>query len=178
MGPAADPTVVPAHVAEVAAGFRLAATRLVRRLRQESATGLPLSSFSALAIIDVRGPLSLGAVAELEGVTPPTVTRIVQRLENDGLVERSTDPDDKRVNYVRATTAGSTLLSRSRDRRNAWLAERLADLDPADLHAFERVAELAGLFVKDPRCDIPDDSAGRSDAADPATACTDGGGDR
>lgn len=140
-------------MAEIASGFRLAATRLVRRLRQEAATGLPLSSLSALAVIDARGPLSLGTLADLEGVTPPTVTRIVQRLETERLVERTTDPDDKRVNYLRATEAGRGLLARSRDRRNAWLAERLAALEPADLAAVERVIELASGFVADPQQD-------------------------
>lgn len=138
------------HLTEIASSFRLAATRLVRRLRQESATGLPLSSLSALAIINMRGPLSLGALAELEGVTPPTVTRIAQRLEKDGLAERRTDPDDKRIKYVQVTEEGKALLTRSRDRRNAWLAERLATLSPDDLRAMARVAELASMFVSDP----------------------------
>lgn len=142
--------VAPRHVAEVASHFRLASTRLVRRLRQEAATGLPLSSLSALAVINARGPLSLGAIAEIEGVTPPTVTRITQRLEKDGLVERSTDRDDKRFRYVRVTREGRALLVRSRDRRNAWLAERLATLSPDDLEAVDRVARLAERFVSEP----------------------------
>lgn len=140
----------PGQLTEVASGFRLAATRLVRRLRQESATGLPLSSLSALAVINTHGPLSLGTLAELEGVTPPTVTRIAQRLESDGLVERTTDPADKRIKYVRVTESGASLLAGSRDRRNAWLAERLRDLDPVDLAAVERVIELAEQFIADP----------------------------
>lgn len=135
---------------EVASSFRLTSTRLVRRLRQESATGLPLSSLSALAAINARGPLSLGALAEIEGVTPPAVTRIAQRLEKDGLVDRMTDPDDKRIKYVEATDAGRALLTRSRDRRNAWLAERLATLSAEDLRAVERVAQLAAMFVSEP----------------------------
>lgn len=109
LGPA---TVVRERdLVEIASSFRLSATRLVRRLRQESDTGLPLSSLSALAVINVRGPLSLGALAEIEGVTPPTVTRIAKRLERDGLVERSTDRDDKRIKYVQVTDDGRELLS-------------------------------------------------------------------
>ena len=134
--------------ADLAGRLRLSSTRLVRRLRQESATGLPLSALSALAVIDVRGPMSLGTLAEIEGVTPPTVTRIAKRLEADGLVERTTDVDDKRIKYVTTTPSGAALLARSRERRNAWLADRLARLDEKDLAAIERVVELMEDFTE------------------------------
>ena len=87
-------------------------------------------------------------LAEIEGVTPPTVTRIAQRLETDGLVERTTDVDDKRIKYVATTASGAALLARSRERRNAWLADRLARLDEDDLAAIERVVELMEDFTE------------------------------
>ena len=82
---------------EIAASLRLSATRLARRLRQESDTGLTPSQLSALAAIEHDGPLTLGALADHERVAPPTVTRVVAKLEADGLVARTADPDDRRV---------------------------------------------------------------------------------
>ena len=116
--------------AEMAARLRLSATRLARRLRQESGAGLTSSQLSALAVIEHHGPLTLGAVAEHEGVAPPSVTRVVGRLEADGLVVRHTAPDDRRVARVTVSDRGAALLAESRRRKTAWLTSRIAGLDP------------------------------------------------
>ena len=116
--------------AEMAAHLRLSATRLARRLRQESGAGLTSSQLSALAVIEHHGPLTLGAVAEHEGVAPPSITRVVGRLEADGLVVRHTDPDDRRVARVTVSGRGAALLAESRRRKTAWLTSRIAGLDP------------------------------------------------
>ncbi|MDY7104092.1 MAG: MarR family transcriptional regulator [Actinomycetota bacterium] len=118
---------------ELAARLRLAVARLARRLRQQSGSGLSLSLQSALAAIDVRGPLSLGELATIERIAPPTVTKFVGRLEEDGLVERRRAPDDGRVTLLTVTPAGRAQLEASRHRRNAWLAVRLDDLSPDEL---------------------------------------------
>lgn len=116
-------------VAELAARLRLSATRLARLLRQHGDAGLTPSLLSALATIDRSGPLTLGALAELERVAPPTVTKVVGKLEVQGLVARSADPADGRVSLVSTTRAGAALLARSRKRKTAWLAARLDELD-------------------------------------------------
>ena len=59
------------------ARLRLAIVRLARRQRQQSGTGLTSSLQSALAVIDLHGPLTLGALATLEQISPPTTTRLV-----------------------------------------------------------------------------------------------------
>lgn len=131
-------------VDEVAASLRLSTTRLARRLRAEADMGLTPSLLSALAVVHVHGPVTLGALAELEGVSPPTVTKVVNRLQDDDLVERIVDESDKRVCRVVTTGAGERLLDSSRERKNAWLAERLAQLDDeqlAQLSAAARVLE-------------------------------------
>jgi DNA-binding MarR family transcriptional regulator len=115
------------------ARFRLAIVRLARRQRQQSGTGLTPSLQSALAVVDVRGPLTLGELAAVERISPPTTTRIVAKLEQLGLVERTTDPDDRRVARVAVTEDGHRQLAESRDRRDTWLRGRLAELDPSDL---------------------------------------------
>lgn len=115
--------------AALAAQLRLSATRLARRLRQESDSGLTPSQQSALAAVECNGPLTLGALAEHERVSPPTITRVVGILEADGLVTRAPDPTDRRVVHVAVTRKGANLLARTRQRRTAWLAERLDRLD-------------------------------------------------
>lgn len=92
--------------------------------------------------------MNLGTLAEIEGVTPPTITRIAQRLENEGLVERTTDAEDKRIKYMGITPQGAALLARSRERRDAWLAERLGGLDAGDLRAIRQAVALLESFVE------------------------------
>lgn len=114
---------------EMAGRLRLSATRLARRLRQESGAGLTPSQLSALAVIDKRGPLTLGHLAEIERVAPPSVTKLVAKLVAQGLVRRSVDPEDRRITHVAATEEGAALMAESRRRKAAWLASRIEALD-------------------------------------------------
>lgn len=123
------------------ARLRLAIVRLARRQRQQSGTGLTSSLQSALAVLDVRGPMTLGELATVEQVSPPTTTRLVAKLEEMGLVTRTVDPHDRRVTRVDATPEGRRQLADSRDRRDAWLRDRLADLPDADLDALVAAIE-------------------------------------
>ena len=116
--------------AEIAARLRLSATRLARRLRQEADTGFTPSQLSALATISNHGPLTLGALADHERVAPPSITKVVAKLEADGLVERTPDPNDGRVSNVSTTAAGRALIAESRARKTTWLTGRLHELGP------------------------------------------------
>jgi DNA-binding MarR family transcriptional regulator len=115
--------------AAIAARLRLSATRLARQLRQESDAGLTPSQLSALASIDRHGPLTLGALAEQERVAPPSITKVVSKLEAAGLVARRLDERDRRVAWVSTTAAGVARLAKIRQRKNVWLAARLGRLD-------------------------------------------------
>jgi DNA-binding MarR family transcriptional regulator len=117
-----------AEVVELAGRLRLSATRLARQLRQQGDTGLSPSQLSALATIQLHGPLTLGALADHERVAPPTVTKAVTKLEEAGLVGRVADKDDRRVARVSTTKAGDKLLKEVRQRKNHWLATRIASL--------------------------------------------------
>lgn len=119
----------PASAPEIASRLRLSATRLARRLRQESGAGLSPSQQSALAVIANHGPLTLGALAEHERVAPPTITKVVSKLESDGLVTRTPDPSDRRVCRVEVSPAGAALLDEVRRRKTAWLTARISQLD-------------------------------------------------
>src|ERR671925_1412834 len=99
-------TRTPNGAAEIASRLRLSATRLARILRQESGAGLSPSQQSALAVISNHGPLTLGALAEHERVAPPSITKVVSKLECDGLVTRTPDPADRRVCRVAVSPSG------------------------------------------------------------------------
>ena len=121
--------------------LRLAIVRLARRQRQQSGIGLSQGLSSALAMIDVHGPLTVGELAALEQVAPPTVTRMINKLEDEGLVERENDPSDRRCVRVAITETGATRLAESRTRRDDWLARHLAALDPAERTALGAAIE-------------------------------------
>jgi DNA-binding MarR family transcriptional regulator len=136
---------------ETAARLRLVIVRTARRLRQEAGDDLSPSSAAALATIERRGPLAPSELAELERVKRPTITRVVSRLEEAGLVERTGDPADGRAFLVSITREGSELLRRIRTRKNAYLARRLSKLGPDDLAALERAADVLEQILEDDR---------------------------
>ncbi len=138
-----------AAVDDVAVRLQMTTTRLSRRLRQEAGARLTPSQLSVMASIHRNGPITLGALAECERVAPPTITRVVAKLEADGLVERRSDPDDRRVSRVVTTPQGAELITDSRARKVAWLGERLDQLSARDraridaaLDALERLVDL------------------------------------
>jgi len=116
-------------VGALAASLRVSSTRLARLLRRQGDTGLSPSQLSALTSVEVHGPMTLGALAEHERVAPPSVTRVVGKLEELGLVVRRPDASDRRVHRVSLTDAGAALLAEVRQRKDVWLAARLAQLD-------------------------------------------------
>jgi len=120
-----------------------AAIHLLRRLRREDArTGLSAPRLSALSVVVFGGPLTLGELASAEQVRPPTMTRLVSALENEGLVTREPDASDGRLTRIRATARGRTLLMRGRARRVAALSAEVRALPEADRDVVERAVEI------------------------------------
>ena len=122
---------------------------MARRLRQETGDGLGPSQVAALATISRRGPLTPSELAEVEQVKRPTATRLIARLEQAGLVERSADPQDGRSCLVAITPSGERLLAAMRARKDAYLARSLAGLDAADRETLDRAAEILERMVRD-----------------------------
>jgi DNA-binding MarR family transcriptional regulator len=144
-------STIEADLGELAARLRLVITRTARRLRQEAGTDLSPSQTAALATIERHGPLTPSALAELERVQRPTATRIVARLTEEGLVERTTDPADGRSFTIAATPRGHALLGKLRTRKTAYLARRLRSLDDADLGTLERAAAVLERLLEGER---------------------------
>ncbi len=127
----------------LASTLRLSVMRLARRMRAERAdTSLSLSSLAALATVERHGPLAPGELAAHEKVSPPSMTRLVGRLELAGLLTRTAHPTDRRQVLLALTKAGTALLREDRRRREAWLAQRLGDLAPEELAVLRRAAAV------------------------------------
>ncbi|MEO6533119.1 MAG: MarR family transcriptional regulator [Pseudolysinimonas sp.] len=108
--------------------------RLNRRL-QAATGGLSHGLLSAMAMIAKRGPLRLSDLAQLEGVSAPSMTRTVAELETRGYVVRSPDPVDGRAVLVAAADAGTAAILDARTTRAQLVAELLATLDDTDAAA-------------------------------------------
>ncbi len=128
---------------DVADLLNSAAIHLLRRAREaDEASGLTPARLSALSVVVFGGPLTLGALAQAEGVRPATMTGIVTGLEGDGLVRRKPHGRDARSVLVEATAVGKRLLARARGRRIDAIAERLADLSAAELAVLWQAGQL------------------------------------
>jgi DNA-binding MarR family transcriptional regulator len=119
---------------DLAASLRPAILRLGRRLRQMRDESLDLNGnqLSAMAVLLNSGDQLMGELAAAEKVQPPSMTRIVNGLEERGLVARRSDPRDRRQCLVTLTEPGRQILLDNRRRRDEWLAQRLAELTPME----------------------------------------------
>ena len=113
----------------LAAELRVSLMKAARRLRaQKSDAELSDAQYSVLAVIDRQGPSTPRTLATVERVQPPSMTKILAALSDRGLIHRATDPADGRQVIVDLTPLGRDSVRETRRRRNAWLAERLAEL--------------------------------------------------
>ena len=137
--PAADSTTTSAlnGSTEEVDRLRLVLLRLARRIRTNSSGRITPSQLAVLGTIVRREQLTVGQIAELEHVKPPSVSKIVAALERGGLVERRTDPTDRRCAQIVATHDGISYVEEVRAAGRTWLASQLATLDDADVASIE-----------------------------------------
>jgi DNA-binding MarR family transcriptional regulator len=140
------------EVEAVADRLHSAALHLLRRLRTEDdALGVSPPRLSALSVVVFAGPIGIGALAAAEGVAAPTMTRLVDGLERDGLVRRRPDPADARGVLVEPTATGKRILTKGRRQRVRTLAEGLAGLTSEELAEIRRGADLIERVTRVPR---------------------------
>lgn len=141
--PVDDRAADPHAAAALAADLRVALMRTVRRLRAEkSDEDLSDATYSVLAVLDRLGPLTPRDLAGIEKVQPPSMTRTVAWLHERGLVSREDHPQDGRQVLVGLTPVGRGIVRETRRRRDAWLARRLADLDPDERAVLTTASEI------------------------------------
>ncbi len=136
-------TTEPEAADQLARTLREAITRLNRRVRQARPVGdLTFSQLSALTSLQLAGALTPRELADTERVQPPTMTRIVGKLEERGLVARTPHPTDGRQVILAATEEGRAVYAQFERARNEWLAQQLAQLGPAERDTLARAAEI------------------------------------
>ncbi|HTC69785.1 MAG TPA: MarR family transcriptional regulator [Acidothermaceae bacterium] len=124
--------------------LRAAIGRLSRQLNASVVdVGFSPSQLSVLGSVCRRGPLGVGELAEIEGINPTMLSRIVGKLDDAGLIVRIAHPDDGRAVVVQATAAGRKLQERVQGLRSKALADRLQKLAPHQIT--ELVAALPAL---------------------------------
>ncbi|MEO8193059.1 MAG: MarR family transcriptional regulator [Gemmatimonadales bacterium] len=128
---------------EVADHLHSAAIHLLRSVRRvDDETGLSAPRLSVLSVLVFAGPRTLGELAAAEQVKPPTMTKLVNALEEDGYVARKSDRSDGRITIITATKKGERIMWLARGRRIENLAKRLASLAENELLRLDRAAAL------------------------------------
>ena len=129
--------------AELASTLRVSVMRLGRRLRAERVvTDLSLTQMAALGTLDRHGPLTPRELADHEKVQPPSMTRVLAGLEERGLILRTPHETDGRQHLVSLTPDAKALLKEDRRRRDAWLAQRLAELSQEEREVLRAAAPV------------------------------------
>ena len=147
--------VVAAGPVEEASDLRVALVRLYRQLRMRAGPGITPSQSSAMARIESDGPVRLGTLAELEGTTPATMSRVIDSLADHQLIERVPDPLDGRARLVQLSPEGGALLVDLRRRNTEALRAAMAGLDEEEqrtvAEAIPVLGRLADLLQTPPR---------------------------
>ncbi|HEU0336842.1 MAG TPA: MarR family transcriptional regulator [Gaiellaceae bacterium] len=146
-------SIVTLSTDQLADQLRPVLLRLARELRRETdSLGVTARQATLLWLVRNRPGLSLRELAAAEGISGPALSGHVDRLERAGLLRRVRSEDDRRRVGLELTEEGGRLLRRVRARRTTWLAERLRELEPAELEALERALEpLWAVLPEDAR---------------------------
>lgn len=129
--------------AQLARSLRDAITRFNRRVRQTRPVGdLTVTQLSAMTSLELAGALTPRELADTERVQPPTMTKIVAKLEERGLVQRTPHPTDGRQVILSATEEGRAVLALHERARDEWLTRALTELSPEERDTLRRAAEI------------------------------------
>jgi DNA-binding MarR family transcriptional regulator len=130
--------------AGLAAELRLSVMRLRRRLANERHPDneLSIAQMGVLGVLFRRGALTNGELAAAERVQPPSMTRTVSCLAESGDVVRRPHETDGRQVVVELSDQGRERVLADRERRDAWLAQRLADLTTEEREVLRQAAPI------------------------------------
>ncbi|WP_407924714.1 MarR family winged helix-turn-helix transcriptional regulator [Catellatospora paridis] len=142
--------VTQASPEELTERLRDAITRLNRRLRQERPVGdLTVTQLSALTSLRIGGALTPRELSEAERVQPPTMTKIVAKLEERGLISRTPHPTDGRQVLLSPSEQGLAVLEDYQRVRDEWLAGKLAGFTAQERDTVVRAAALLERLARD-----------------------------
>lgn len=130
------------------------ATDLTARFLSDRAE-LSASAAYAMHRVSREGPIRLTVLAAKEGVSQPSMTQLMQRLERADLVARVPDPDDGRACLIAITEQGQALLDNRRRTRRERLQQFLSSLSPEEERALALAASVAGPILARLTADDP-----------------------
>ena len=117
--------------------LRLLLLKVARRIRNNRSGNVSDSQLSVLFQLDEHGERTPGELAERDHLSPPSMNRTLNNLEEAGFIERTRSTDDARRVNVSLTSAGRSLISETRRLRTAWFSRQLAELTPEERAALE-----------------------------------------
>jgi DNA-binding MarR family transcriptional regulator len=133
---------------EVGRSLHSNAIHLLRHVRTEdSAMGIGPAQTSALSVVVFGGPLTLNKLAEAEQVRPPTMSRVVEALVNEGLVRRETNRYDRRSVMITPTEKGTKILHEGRYRREKRLIKLLSKLSADEIRCLGKASRILSKIL-------------------------------
>lgn len=138
---------------ELVSRLRISVAKISRSMDRQVGTGeMTRTQIQVLGTAVRRGPMRLSELADLEGLNPTMLSRIVAKLDAGGYIRRLPDPDDQRAVQIEATPEGARVQRRLRDERNALLSARLGDL-PSEtsarlIEALPALEDLADAMLR------------------------------
>jgi DNA-binding MarR family transcriptional regulator len=121
---------------------------MAARSLADAGEDVTLTQYRSLVVLASRGPQGVAALAEAVAVTPPTASRLVDRLVRKGLVRRRTGRNDRRQVRIGLTEAGRRLVDLVTERRRTEIAQLLTSIDPAVQRSMaaglQQLAQAAG----------------------------------
>jgi DNA-binding MarR family transcriptional regulator len=110
----------------------------------------PLSSsqLELLFTISFAQPVSSKQLANQLRLTPGAVSQLLENLEQQGFVERRTSEEDRRVQYLRVSTEGESLLRSLEKRRRKFMEAVIKDLSDEELEIWLQVQQKMAAYFK------------------------------
>lgn len=138
----------PHDLAREASDLRIATFRLARRMRtQRAVDSMSDGQFAVLAGLSVHGAHTLTELAERERVSAPAMNRTVNCLQDAGYISRSADENDGRKVVIDLTQEGRAVVDETARRRDAWVEEALAEIEPAEREILAHAAAIMHRMV-------------------------------
>jgi DNA-binding MarR family transcriptional regulator len=134
---------------ELGADLLAVVARLNRLANQRIQLPLPWAQARLLSTIDDHGEARISDLADLDHCSQPTMTTQVRRLEDAGLVSRTTDPVDARAVLIRITEQGKRVLADARADRAAAIDPWLARLEPEDRQTLTAAVDVIRRLLTD-----------------------------
>ena len=142
--PATTPEATLAEQAmfSLANDLRLACQRIARRVRFESTSEVAPHQFSVLTFLQKAGPQTPTQLAAHDRVSAPSMTRTINCMVDEGLVERLPHPEDRRQILVTPTERGNQIIAETIASRDTWMLGHLDGLDDEQLGLLRRATDI------------------------------------